>query len=607
MCGIIGYIGDRQATNVIVDGLSKLEYRGYDSSGVAILSGGDLKIAKSVGKLKNLEEKLALSPILGNTGIGHTRWATHGRPSELNAHPHTDCKGNIAIVHNGIIENYMELRSQLIAQGHKFVSETDTEVIAHLIENFYSGDLEETFLKILPMLRGAYALTAVSKSEPERIVFARNESPLILGIGNGEHFAASDVPAFLSYAREIVLVENMELGYITKNSHKLRKYDGSSVNRKSSMVLWDAEMAEKSGFRHFMLKEIYEQPRSIASTLSGKVKNEKICLADANLPSDITEKIKRVSIVACGTAYHAGMLGKYFIEEIARIPVDIDVASEFRYRNPLISNDTLFIAISQSGETADTLAAIKEAANMGARTIAITNVVGSSITREVDGVIYTRAGLEMGVAATKTFTAQTLIMYILSLYLAQEKGVIDTKVLKEYTLELGTLAEAVETQLKFHHDIKVIARMFQNCRDFLFLGRNTNYPLALEGALKLKEISYIHAEGYAAGEMKHGPIALVDRDCPIVAVMTKNAVHEKIVSNIQEVSARDASIIAIASEGDMHADHIANYVIKVPLMTPYISTILSAIPLQMLSYYIADIKGCDVDKPRNLAKSVTVE
>ena len=607
MCGIIGYIGERQASDVIIDGLKKLEYRGYDSSGVAILSNGELKVTKSVGKLKNLEEKLGLSPIIGSTGIGHTRWATHGRPSESNAHPHTDCNGKIAIVHNGIIENYMELRARLISEGHKFVSDTDTEVIAHLIESAYLGDLEETFLKILPMLRGAYAITAVSESEPERIIFARNESPLILGIGNGEHFAASDVPAFLSYAREIVLVNNKEFGYITKNSHKLRSYDGNSINRKSTMVLWDSEMAEKSGFRHFMLKEIYEQPRSLANTLSGKIENEKISISEANLPSDIAAKIKRVSIVACGTAYHAGMLGKYFIEEIARIPVDIDVASEFRYRNPIISEDTLFIAVSQSGETADTLAAIKEASGMGARTLAITNVVGSSITREVDGVIYTRAGLEMGVAATKTFTAQTLIMYILSLYLAQEKNIIDNDILKEYISELGALPKTIETQLKFPHDVKSVARMFQSCRDFLFLGRNTNYPLALEGALKLKEISYIHAEGYAAGEMKHGPIALVDRDCPIVAIMTKNAVHEKIISNIQEVSARDACVIAIASEGDIHADHIADYVIRVPYMTPYISTILSAIPLQMLSYYIADVRGCDVDKPRNLAKSVTVE
>ncbi len=607
MCGIIGYAGARQAVPLIIDGLKRLEYRGYDSSGVAVTSDSGLHLAKSIGKLKNLEEKLAVSPLSGCVGIGHTRWATHGKPSENNAHPHTDCSGRIAIVHNGIIENYMELRQRLVAEGHKFVSDTDTEVISHLLESHYSGDLERSFSEILPLLKGAYALAAVSADEPQRIVFARNESPLIIGVGDGEYFAASDVPAFLSSAREIMLIDSMEYGCITKDSVNLFTYDGKSVNRKSTMVLWDSDMAEKSGFKHFMLKEIYEQPRSLSDTLSGKIDDDRIILQEANLPADIASSIKRIAIVACGTAYHAGMIGKYFIEEIARIPVDIDVASEFRYRNPVITDDTLFIAVSQSGETADTLAAIKEAREKGAKTLAITNVVGSSITREVDGVIYTRAGLEMGVAATKTFTAQTLIMYILALYLAQEKGVIAPDGMAEVINELKELSSTVEEQLRYDHDIKLIARSFQACRDFLFLGRNVNYPLALEGALKLKEISYIHAEGYAAGEMKHGPIALVDRDCPVVAVMTKNSLHDKIISNIQEVAARDACVIAIASDGDHHAEHIAEHVVRVPSMSPFISTILSAVPLQLLSYYIADFRGCDVDKPRNLAKSVTVE
>ncbi len=607
MCGIIGYVGDKQAVPVIIEGLSKLEYRGYDSSGVAVINEKRISLKKAVGKLKVLNEELTASPLQGNIGIGHTRWATHGKPSELNAHPHMDCKGKIALVHNGIIENFIELREELKKEGHVFVSDTDTEVIVHLIEKHYEGDMEKAMLQVLPILKGAYALGIVCEDWPDRIFFARNESPLIIGVGEGEYFAASDVPAFLAYAREIVLIDNMEFGYIQKDKLVLRKYDGSYVNRKSTMVLWDADMAEKSGFKHFMLKEIYEQPRSLSDTLSGKIKTDRINLDEANLHGDIVRKIKRIAIVACGTAYHAGMLGKYFIEEIARIPVDIDVASEFRYRNPVITDDTLFIAVSQSGETADTLAAVKEAHEKGARTLAITNVVGSSITREVDGVIYTRAGLEMGVAATKTFTAQTLIMYILALYLAQEKNMVSGKEMSEFIKELESLSDIVEKQLEDNNDIKYIARDLQACRDFLFLGRNVNYPLALEGALKLKEISYIHAEGYAAGEMKHGPIALVDYNCPVVAIMTKNDVHEKIVSNIQEVAAREALVIGIASEGDEHAEHVTDYLLTVPVMNQYLSTILASVPLQLLSYYIADVKGCDVDKPRNLAKSVTVE
>lgn len=607
MCGIIGYVGDREAVPIIMNGLSKLEYRGYDSSGVAVISDGKLSVAKKVGKLIGLQEELDRAPIYGKIGIGHTRWATHGKPLEKNAHPHVDCSGKFAVVHNGIIENFLELRQMLLEEGHSFNSDTDTEVIVHLWEKFYQGDPEAAFEQVIPLLKGSYAIVAVCVDAPEKIFFARNESPLIIGVGKNEYFAASDVPAFLSYAREIILIENQEYGYITADSVVIKDLSGTYVNRRSSMVTWNSDMAEKSGFKHFMLKEIYEQPRSIANTLAGTLGDEEIILDEASLDSEVVKKIKRISIVACGTAYHAGMLGKYFIEQIVGIPVDIDVASEFRYRNPVISDETLFIAVSQSGETADTLAAVKEAHSKGARTLAVTNVVGSSITRVVDGVIYTRAGLEMGVAATKTFTAQTLIMYLIALYLAQKKGVMAPDELSIHLRELRALPKVIAKQLQNLDEIKFVARTFQGCRDFLFLGRNVNYPLALEGALKLKEISYIHAEGYAAGEMKHGPIALVDKNCPIVAVMTNNSVHDKMIGNIQEVMARDASVIGISTEGDPASEKLLTYALPIPKMNPYISTISAALPLQLLSYYIADVKGRDVDKPRNLAKSVTVE
>ena len=609
MCGIVGYYGKRNVPEVVLNGLKTLEYRGYDSSGMAFAGKNGLSIIKSVGKIKELEEKFKNNPINGTVGIGHSRWATHGVPSEVNAHPHIDCKNKIAVVHNGIIENFMELKNELIAKGHKFVSDTDTEVIVHLIEDNYTDNFEEAFKKSVPLLRGAFAIAVICADCPDTIFFARMKSPLVIGIGRGETFLASDVVAFLDYAREVVYIDNGQLGFIKKGKISMFDFEGNPVKYKTSMVLWDAEMAKKNGYKYFMLKEIYEQPECLAKTINGTIRNNDFYLPNFNIPVEHLKKIRRISIVACGTAYHAGFLGKYFIEELAKLPVDIDVASEFIYREPIISDDTLFIAISQSGETADTKEAVVKARKFGVKTVAVTNVVGSSITREVDGVIYTNAGFEKGVAATKSFTTQVLVMYVIALYLAKIREMISEETLLEYISELSSISQKIDIILQHKNieNIKMIARMYQNCRDFLFLGRNVNYPLALEGALKLKEISYIHAEGYAAGEMKHGPIALIDENCPVVVIMTKSKLYEKVISNVKEVAARKGLVIGIASEGDDTAKTVVKNLIKIPDASPYVSAILSVIPLQLLSYYIADVKGCDIDQPRNLAKSVTVE
>ncbi len=609
MCGIVGYYGKRNVPEVVLNGLKTLEYRGYDSSGMAFAGKNGLSIIKSVGKIKELEEKFKNNPINGTVGIGHSRWATHGVPSEVNAHPHIDCKNKIAVVHNGIIENFMELKNELIAKGHKFVSDTDTEVIVHLIEDNYTDNFEEAFKKSVPLLRGAFAIAVICADCPDTIFFARMKSPLVIGIGRGETFLASDVVAFLDYAREVVYIDNGQLGFIKKGKISMFDFDGNPIKYKTSMVLWDAEMAKKNGYKYFMLKEIYEQPECLAKTINGTIRNKNFYLPNFNIPVEHLKKIRRISIVACGTAYHAGFLGKYFIEELAKLPVDIDVASEFIYREPIISDDTLFIAISQSGETADTKEAVVKARKFGVKTVAVTNVVGSSITREVDGVIYTNAGFEKGVAATKSFTTQVLVMYVIALYLAKIREMISEETLLEYISELSSISQKIDIILQHKNieNIKMIARMYQNCRDFLFLGRNVNYPLALEGALKLKEISYIHAEGYAAGEMKHGPIALIDENCPVVVIMTKSKLYEKVISNVKEVAARKGLVIGIASEGDDTAKTVVKNLIKIPDASPYVSAILSVIPLQLLSYYIADVRGCDIDQPRNLAKSVTVE
>lgn len=608
MCGIIGYKGRRRVSEVLIRGLRKMEYRGYDSSGIAVVNDGGLSVLKSVGKIEELEKRFEASPIDGKIGIGHSRWATHGAPSESNAHPHTDCSGRIAVVHNGIIENFKELRAELEAKGHRFSSDTDTEVAAHLVEDCFEGDLEEAVMKVLPRLRGAFSVVFVSADDPDRIVFARMKSPLVVGVGRKEFFVASDVLAFLEYTREAVYLEDGEMGCVSPDGLTVRKYaTGEPVRIKTSMILWNADMAEKVGFRHFMLKEIYEQPNSIANTLSGLMEGGRLTFPGAGISPEYARRIGRISIVACGTAYNAGLLGKYFIEQIAGIPVDIDVASEFIYREAMIQDDTLFIAVSQSGETADTKEAVVKVRAAGAKTLAVTNVVGSSISREVDGVVYTRAGFEMGVAATKTFTAQSLVMYALSLYLASCRGRISAAEMAERVEELKSLPDKMSAVLYDTKNIKRIARTFHRCRDFLFLGRNVNYPLALEGALKLKEISYIHAEGYAAGEMKHGPIALIDSDCPVVVLMTNSPLYSKVVSNAQEVNARNGVVIAVVSESCEKPPEFVNSVISIPYMSSHISAILAVLPLQLLAYYIADIRGCSVDKPRNLAKSVTVE
>ena len=547
MCGIVGYYGKRNVPEVVLNGLKTLEYRGYDSSGMAFVGEKGLSVIKSVGKIKELEDKFNKNPIDGIVGIGHSRWATHGAPSEANAHPHIDCKNKIAVVHNGIIENFMELKKELISKGHKFVSDTDTEVIAHLIEDNYTDNFEEAFKKSIPLLKGAFAIAVICSDYPDTIFFARMKSPLVIGIGKGETFLASDVVAFLDYVREVIYIDNEQLGFIKKGKISMFDFNGNPIKYKTSMVLWDAEMAKKNGYKYFMLKEIYEQPECLAKTINGTIRNNDFYLPNFNISAEHLKKIRRISIVACGTAYHAGFVGKYFIEELAKLPVDIDVASEFIYREPIISDDTLFIAISQSGETADTKEAVVKARKFGVKTVAVTNVVGSSITREVDGVIYTNAGFEKGVAATKSFTTQVLVMYVIALYLAKIRKMISEETLLEYISELSSISQKIDVILQHKNieNIKMIARMYQNCRDFLFLGRNLNYPLALEGALKLKEISYIHAEGYAAGEMKHGPIALIDENCPVVVIMTKSKLYEKVISNAQEVSARKGLVIGV--------------------------------------------------------------
>jgi len=608
MCGIVGYIGKLTAAPILLEGLKRLEYRGYDSAGVAVLSNGSIQETKSVGKLERLEEMLRESPLEGNTGIGHTRWATHGRPSDRNAHPHTDCQGNIAVVHNGIIENYLALKARLEAKGHVFRSETDTEILAHLIEDHYQGDLVSAVRKALLQIEGSYAIGVICRHEPEKIVAARKDSPLVIGIGKGANLLASDIPAFLAHTRQAMLMEDREMAVITADAVAISSLSGDPVVRQPFEVLWDATMAEKGGYKHFMLKEIYEQPRVIRDTLTGRYDPDgNIDLSELNLGPQDVSRITKVMIVACGTAYHSGMVGKYLIEDLARLPVEVDLASEFRYREPIVDDTTLLVAVSQSGETADTLAAVREARRLGARTVAVTNVVGSSITREVSGILYTRAGLEIGVAATKTFMAQLVAMYLLAFHLARQRGVMTDEDLRPHLDELARIPGLVDKVLNSHDEIQVLARRYARCRDFLFLGRHNNYPIALEGALKLKEISYIHAEGYAAGEMKHGPIALIDENVPVVTIVTQGRVHDKILSNIKEVKAREAITIGIASQGDEEMRQILDHVFFVPACSPLLAPLLAIVPLQLLAYHIANRKGCDVDQPRNLAKSVTVE
>ncbi|MBU1036455.1 glutamine--fructose-6-phosphate transaminase (isomerizing) [Patescibacteria group bacterium] len=599
MCGIIGYIGNKDSTSILIEGLKKLEYRGYDSAGICVKTKEGLKVFKKRGRIFELEKLDELKELKGMIGIAHTRWATHGEPNENNAHPHFDCSKNIAIVHNGIIENYHALKNLLEKEGHQLSSQTDSEIFAHLVEKFYEQNLEKAVIKTLKLVEGSYGLVVMHKKE-EKLIVARKGSSLIIGVGEGEMFVASDSAALLEHTKKVVHLQDEEIATITKDKYIIKNIDGEFVNKKIEEIKWTVEQMEKKGFKHFMLKEIFEQPQSITDTIRGRIKDRKIKITvDFRVDS-----IKRIIITACGTSWHSALIGKYFIEELTQIPVEVDYASEFRYRNPVIGKDDLVIVISQSGETADTLAALRGAKEKQAKTLGIINVVGSTISREVDSGIYLHAGPEIGVASTKAFTSQVVALLIFALYIRQKKGQeLDQELLRE----LEELPQKVKEVLKTDKEVQKIAKEFTAVKNFLYLGRGINFPVALEGALKLKEISYIHAEGYPAAEIKHGPIALIDEQMPVLFVATKNNLSAKIISNMQEVKARKGKIIALVNEDNKEIKELADYLIKVPQIINELSPVINVIPLQLLSYYIADIKGIDMDKPRNLAKSVTVE
>jgi glucosamine--fructose-6-phosphate aminotransferase (isomerizing) len=614
MCGIIGYIGTKPVLPVLIEGLRRMEYRGYDSAGIALVSPEGVELRRSAGKLVNLETTIQADPVGGVYGIGHTRWATHGRPTEENAHPHRDCTGRIVVVHNGIIENYLELKAELTEAGHTFCTETDTEVVAHLVEREMAGDgLAEAVRRALPLLRGMFAIVLVSGDDQNTIVAARLGPPIVVGIGEGEFLVASDIPAVLSHTRDIVFMDDGEMAVITPAGVTFTDFAGVVRQKVPQRVMWDPITAEKSGYRHFMLKEIYEQPTAVQDTVLGRVSLERgqIFLNELNLREDLLARIKRVTIVACGTSWHAGLVGKYLIESLTGLPVEVDYGSEYRYRTPVVQSDTLAIAITQSGETADTLAALREARRRSAYAVAICNIVGSMATREAHGTVYTHAGPEIGVASTKAFTAQLVALQLLALYLGQARRSVDTKTMRSHIEALLALPHLVEEVLKVSPLINRVAERFSSRTDFLFLGRGINYPVALEGALKLKEISYIHAEGYPAGEMKHGPIALIDEQMPVVAIAPRNHVFEKMLGNVQEAKARGASVIAITSQGECRMSPVLNperdVEIQIPVTTDALTPVLATVPLQLLAYAIAVRRGCDVDQPRNLAKSVTVE
>lgn len=612
MCGIVGYVGKKEVWPILMAGLKRLEYRGYDSAGMATIVDGKVNLRKKLGKLKVLEESLKETPLPGTIGIGHTRWATHGAPSEINSHPHSDCSGTLVLVHNGIIENFQNLRERLKAEGHKFLSQTDTEVISHLIEkhfNLGAKSLEEATSWALGEVEGTYALGILSLKEPGKMVAARNGSPLIVGLGEGENFIASDVPAILNYTRKVIFLDDEEIVVLRANKVKVINLKGEEKKKKVSQIEWNAEAAEKGGFPHFMLKEINEQPRVIRDTLRGRISadKKKILLQEMNIKKSDLLKMDKISIVACGTAFYAGFTGKYILEKYVGLPVEVDIASEFRYRKLSLSKKTLVIAVSQSGETADTLASIREARRLGSKVVSICNVVGSTIARESDGVIYTHAGLEIGVASTKAYTSQLTAFYLLTLYLGKLKGTVSEEEAEDMVKELEEIPQKLEKVLSNQEAILRCRDKFWQVESALYLGRSLNYPNALEGALKLKEISYIHAEGYAAGEMKHGPIALIDKNLPVVCIATKSSVYDKMISNIQEVGARKGRIISIATEGDENIKHHSEEVIYIPEVKELFSPLVVVVPLQLLAYHIAVKRGCDVDQPRNLAKSVTVE
>jgi len=609
MCGIVGYIGGRDACPILLDGLKRLEYRGYDSAGVAVLSGDRVEIRKAVGKLNVLESALSRGAPAGAVGIGHTRWATHGRPSDENAHPHSDCSGGIVVVHNGIIENYRALKDELISRGHSFSSETDTEVVAHLVEEAYNGDLAEAVRRATLRLEGSFALAVMCRDEPDLLVAARRHSPLVVGVGEDENFLASDVPAFLPYTKKVHFVDDDTLVVITRSSVSFRTTEGQPVQKDVYEVTWDAAMAERGGYEHFMLKEIHEQPVALRETMRGRLSSESadIVLEGMGLSAEEVRHIDKIVMVACGTAYHAAMVGKYMLEGLVRIPVELDVASELRYRDPVIDDRTLALVISQSGETADTLAALREARRRGARILAITNAVGSSVARESGGVLYTHAGPEIAVASTKAYTTQLMVLGLVTLYFGRARGTIPPDRDAELRQLLWAIPEQADLFLAEHEELIACAERYHDFAGFLYMGRGPNLASALEGALKIKEIAYIHAEGYAAGEMKHGPIAMIDPTMATVAVATKGRTYDKVLSNIQEVKARLGEVIAIAGWHDGEIEKYADRVIRVPETDELLSPIINAVPLQLLAYYVAKCRGHDIDQPRNLAKSVTVE
>lgn len=618
MCGIVGYIGPQEAVPIILDGLKRLEYRGYDSAGIAVLNAQEgLVIRRASGKLRNLEEVLKLSPVSGCYGVGHTRWATHGRPTEENAHPHRDCHGDIVVVHNGIVENYLALKKQLTEEGHVFVTETDTEVIAHLVEKHYDGNLENAVRDSVRQLAGVFALSVISRKDPGKIVAARSGPPVVVGLGEGEYFVASDVPAILSHTRDMIFLGDGDIAVLTTEGVHLTDFNGRTIKRQRSRILWDPIMAEKGGYRHFMEKEIFEQPRAVKDTTIGRVGQEsgRIFLEEMDISAKEFKEFKQVRIVACGTSWHAAQAGKFMIERLARIPVEVDYGSEFRYRNPIVGPETLTIVISQSGETADTLAAQREAKQKKSKTLAICNVVGSMITREAAGTLITHAGPEIGVASTKAFTGQLTALFLIGMYLGQVRETVDAATSRKLVDQLLHLPSQLEAILKQDAIYDELTKALSRSTDFLYLGRGIHFPIALEGALKLKEISYIHAEGYPAGEMKHGPNALIDENLPVVVIATRDpddemstTLYEKTLSNIQEVKAREGIVVAVACEGDVEeVSKIADYVIPIGTTSELLLPILEVVPLQILAYHIAVRRGCDVDQPRNLAKSVTVE
>jgi glucosamine--fructose-6-phosphate aminotransferase (isomerizing) len=609
MCGIVGYIGSRKTAEVLMGGLKRLEYRGYDSAGIAVFNKGRIEIRRRVGKLASLEELVGDETFDGMVGIGHTRWATHGRPSDENAHPHK--AGKVAVIHNGIIENHLPLKEALQKKGRTFSSETDTEIISHLIDGFIQegSSFLEAVKKALGLIEGSYALGILFEGDERCLIAARKESPLVIGLGEGDFFIASDIPPLLPYTRDFIFMEDGEVAHLTPDGVRVFDAKGKQVSKKPRRIDWNPLMAEKGGFKHFMLKEIFEQPRAVIDTIRGRLSEENgdALLEGVNLDSSVLKKIRRICLIACGTSYHAALVGKFLIEGLCRIPVETDIGSEFRYRNPILGNDTLLVTISQSGETADTLAALREGKRQGAMSLAICNVVESSLARDSDHVIYTHAGPEIGVASTKTFVTQLVILFLLALRMGRELGIISPKEGRGLIGELVRIPHLMEEMLQSSKQVLEIARKYLSARDFLYLGRGVNYPIALEGALKLKEISYIHAEGYPAGEMKHGPIALIDRDMPVVVLATRNDVYEKVLSNIEQVKAREGKVIALVSQSDREIVRKVDDALFIPETHPYLTPILLTLPLQLLAYHMADLKGTDVDQPRNLAKSVTVE